>query len=93
MKTFLNWLVNDWKNKRFLFITENINMIANVFCGIYLAFWSPNINWILLYVSYTIGSIAGILFSVRRKTVPLLIVNTVFTITNIFALSKFVFKL
>lgn len=93
MKNFLNWLINDWKNNRFLFITENINMITNVFCGIYLAFWSPNINWILLYTSYIIGSISGILFSVRRKTLPLLIVNSVFTITNTYALVKFLFFL
>lgn len=93
MKNFLNWLINDWKNNRFLFITENINMVANVFCGIYLAFWSPNINWVLLYVSYIIGSIAGTLFSIKRKTLPLLMVNSVFIITNTYALIKFLFFL
>ena len=87
-----SWIIYDWKNNRFLFLTESINMITNVFCGFYLAFWSPNINWILLYTSYTIGSIACIMFSIRRKTLQLLIVNSVFVVTNLYALIKFILR-
>ena len=88
----MKWIKNDWKNNRFVFIMENINMLANIGQSLYTSLFLPNVNWWIIYGLYTTGSIAGILFSIKRKTMPLLVLNITFTIFNTIGIIKLIAK-
>ena len=80
----LEYIKDNWKNNRYLFILDNINMIFGVFAAttLSLSYGKSNTNWFLIYTTYNISSIAGVCYSIKRKTIPLLILNTCYLIAN-----------
>lgn len=88
MLKILDWIRNDWKNNRTVFILESINLFANATQSLYVTIFVPSVNWWIVYTLYMTGSVAGILFSIKRKTMPLLILNVFFTISNVIGLAK-----
>ena len=90
MLKLVEWVKNDWKNNKFVFLMETTNMLANVLATCYMSIFLPNINWWLLYCLYIIGSISGIIFAFKRKTIPLLILYITFIFFNIVGFARLI---
>lgn len=92
MLGLMEWVKNDWKNNRFIFLMETTNMLANILAMSYMSILFPNINWWLLYSFYIVGSTSGIIFALKRKTMPLLILYTTFIFFNIVGVIRLIYS-
>ena len=86
----INYFKDNWSNSKYLFIMDNVSMVFGVMAATTLTIMSgkDNINWKFIYETYTISSIAGILYSLERKTIPLFILNFCYLIVNFIGLLK-----
>lgn len=87
-KKLFKWLSHDFKNDKVLFISESTNFIGNVLASLIVAISVPKPNWYIVYTSYTLASIGGIIGAIKRKSFQLLNMNILFLLIDGYAILK-----
>lgn len=81
----------SFKERPFLIIDEIIALTTAMMVSLYLAISSPNTNFLLVYILYSINSVAGLISAICRGSSSIALMNGFYLMTNGFGLYKFVF--
>ncbi|GHU27070.1 hypothetical protein FACS1894152_3060 [Bacilli bacterium] len=86
MVGFLDWIKDDWENRRFIFINEAVAFISGIGASLLMALTVPNVNFLLVYTLYTINAITAMTACICRKSVSMIGLNVVYLVIDIIAL-------
>jgi hypothetical protein len=88
MTKFLDWMRDDWQNRKLIFISEAISLFSGMAAALIMTFMLPSPNFKLVYLLYTINAISAIIASLGRKSVSFVAVNIVYLFVDLVALYK-----
>jgi hypothetical protein len=87
MDGFINWVKNDWQNRRVIFINEVIAFLTGLGAAVYQSIMLTSTNYFLLYTAYTVNAVCALIAALGRRSVPLMITNLGYILLDVYALS------
>lgn len=88
MTKFLDWIKDDWENRRLTFVCETISLFSGMGAALIMSFMLPSPNFQLVYLLYTINAVSAIVASVGRRSISFMAVNLVYLFVDLLALYK-----
>jgi hypothetical protein len=86
----LEWILNDWRERRIIFLSETTGLITGVGSSLVMSFMLPEPDFYLVYTLYTINAVAGITSACGRRSVSNIIMNVVYLINDVFGIYKLI---
>jgi len=88
IKEFKNWLVTDWKYNRFRLICETVGSLAFILIYLLMAWYGDDVCITTIFIIQLIGSTLHIINAYMRKSLNLLLLNSIVIVIALFGLAK-----
>lgn len=87
-RDFVNFIENDWRDNRQLFLLENFGTISGLLAAGMIAFFQDQAPFLAIYFLFLVGNIALIIAGYVRNSAPLIVLNLGFMAINLFGIIK-----
>lgn len=85
---FRNWIVNDWKYNRFRLFCETIGSMCFILIYLLMAWYGDDVCITTIFIIQLIGSTLHIINAYMRKSLNLLLLNSIVILIALFGLAK-----
>ena len=85
---FRNWIVNDWKYNRFRLFCETIGSMCFILIYLLMAWYGDDVCITTIFIIQLIGSTLHIINAYMRKSLNLLLLNSIVIMIALFGLAK-----
>ena len=85
---FRNWIVNDWKYNRFRLFCETLGSMCFILIYLLMAWYGDDVCITTIFIIQLIGSTLHIINAYMRKSLNLLLLNSIVIMIALFGLAK-----
>ena len=88
LKAFKSWLITDWKYNRFRLFCETIGSLCFILIYLLMAWYGDDVCITTIFLIQLIGSTLHIINAYMRKSLNLLLLNSIVIVIALFGLAK-----
>lgn len=84
----IDWLKNEWKNNKFLFLNEISCIVSGLLSASYITFKMQNANFLFLYTVYIINTLNCLISAIAKKSFGLATNSCIYLTIDIIGIIK-----